>query len=114
MKAPVAKRRVSRCPGVRAAVLALGLAGTAAVAASTGEIRAQAEVVDVVPVRTGDCQPPRPDADAGLADLLAWDLRLGCEAPAAFRVFYRWDGRTFSRVMAERPGPTVPVRVQVR
>ena len=50
----------------------------------------------------------------GLADLLAWDLRLGCEAPAAFRVFYRWDGRTFSRVMAERPGATVPVRVRVR
>ncbi|MBK81612.1 MAG: hypothetical protein CMQ43_11965 [Gammaproteobacteria bacterium] len=96
------------------ALLAAGLNGAAVAAAGAGEIRAEAQVVDVVPVAGGDCQPPKPPAGTGLADLLAWDLRLGCEAPAAFRVFYRWDGRTFSRVMAERPGATVPVRVRVR
>lgn len=100
-------RSSARCLAV---VLTLGLAG----AVAAGEMRAEAEVVDVVPVGDGDCQPPKPAAGAGLADLLAWDLRLGCGTPRGFRVFYRWDGRTFSRLMAERPGPTVPVRVRVR
>lgn len=114
MRGRTIHRIVSRWSAARVVVLALTTCGVAAAAAGAGEIRAEAEVVDVVPVTTGDCQPARPVAGAGLADLLAWDLRLDCEAPAAFRVFYRWDGRTFSRVMAERPGPTVPVRVRVR
>jgi hypothetical protein len=104
-----ARSRASRL-GVVAAVLFLSLAGPA----GAGEIRADAEVVDVVPVAGGECQPAKPAGDAGLADLLAWDLRLHCEAATAFRVYYRWDGRTFSRVMSERPGSTVPVRVRIR
>ena len=110
MKLRATDRALPRRLRAVAAVLALGLAGTAA----AGEIHAEAEVVEVVPAVTGDCQPPRPAAGAGLADLLAWDLRLRCEAPAAYRVVYRWDGRTFSRMVAERPGPTVPVRVRIR
>lgn len=114
MRVRIVGRILSPWSATMIALLTLGLAGSAAAAAGAGEIRAEAEVVDVVPVTTGGCQPVRPVAGAGLADLLAWDLRLDCEAPAAFRVFYRWDDRTFSRVMAERPGRTVPVRVKVR
>jgi hypothetical protein len=30
-----------------------------------------------------------------------------------YRVYYRWDGRVYSQVMRERPGPTVPLRVRL-
>lgn len=90
-----------------------------------GEMRVQGEVVDVVPLAGAapagpsvSCQPPRPGAGAGLAALLAWDLRVDCPAAAApvagYRVYYRWDGRTYSQVMRERPGATVPLRVRLQ
>jgi len=90
-----------------------------ALPAAAGELRGEATVVDVVPLTGGtarDCQPPRPHG-GGLTELLAWDLRVDCSAagPAVtgYRVFYRWDGHTYSRVMAQPPGATVPVRVRV-
>jgi hypothetical protein len=92
--------------------------------AFAAEMRAHGDVVDVEPL-TGaasagpadHCQPPRPDSSAGLAELLAWDLRVTCPPAAApvtgYRVYYRWDGRVYSQVMRERPGPTVPLRVRL-
>ncbi len=85
----------------------------------------QAAVVDVVPLGGGAaagsdaCTVPRPAPDAGLAELLAWDLRAGCPdvraaRPAGYRVFYRWDGRTYDLVTREPPGDTIPLRVRVR
>ncbi|MEQ8858021.1 MAG: hypothetical protein RIC56_05190 [Pseudomonadales bacterium] len=104
-----------RCIWLAGAAI-LVLAGTAPGA----ELRARAPVVDVVPLGAPSsipaCEPPRPSG-IDLAALLAWDLRLDCPAPAAvatgYRVFYRWDGRTYSRVMAEHPGDSVPVRVRL-
>lgn len=88
--------------------------------ATAAELRGEARVVDVVPLSGGaterDCHPPRPHG-GGLTELLAWDLRLDCAAAApavtGYRVFYRWDGHTYSRVMSRHPGATVPVRVRV-
>lgn len=92
--------------------------------AYAAEMRVHGEVVNVVPV-TGaapegpspNCQPPRPQAGAGLVELLSWDLRVHCPPAAAsvtgYRVFYRWDGHTYSRVMREPPGATVPLRVRL-
>lgn len=65
------------------------------------------------------CATPRPPAEAGLAAVLAWDLRLGCAASrsagaaSGYRVTYRWDGRTYSRVMDHDPGDTVSLRVRI-
>ena len=106
---------------VVAGTLLAGLAAhLGAPAAVASELRGEARVVDVVPlagsVTERDCHPPKPHG-GGLAELLAWDLRLDCAAatPAVtgYRVYYRWDGHTYSRVMAQPPGATVPVRVRV-
>ncbi|HEX7036299.1 MAG TPA: hypothetical protein VF210_11020 [Pseudomonadales bacterium] len=105
--------------GWRAALIALAGLG-AAVSAAAAEMLVQGEVIDVVPVAAGgravanDCHPPRPRPEDGLVALLGWDLRASCRAAAnAYRVYYRWDGRTYSRLMPEPPGDTVPLRVRV-
>jgi len=112
---------VSVRPLVAVRMLLAGLvACLGAAAAAAAELRGEAPVVDVVPLSGSaggrDCHPPRPQ-DGGLAELLAWDLRLDCTGAAppvtGYRVFYRWDGHTYSRVMARPPGATVPVRVRV-
>jgi hypothetical protein len=89
------------------------------------EMVVQGEVVDVVPITdsaratSGDCHPRKPPADAGLVELLEWDLRTTCDAEpssariSGYRVYYRWDGRTYSRVMPEPPGETVSLRVRL-
>ena len=101
--------------------LALGASGALA-----AEMRVQGEVVEVVPItRSGavaaaenDCQPLKP-LGGNLIALLEWDLRASCPSTAhqqisAYRVYYRWDGRTYSQVMREPPGDTVPLRVRIR
>lgn len=99
----------------------LGLIGLLVLAPLTqaAEMQARAQVVDVVPLgdRAPGCRPPRP-AGGGLVELLAWDLRVACPpahptVAGGYRVFYRWDGRTYSRVMAQPPGPTIPLRVRL-
>ena len=106
-----------RAPGRwSAAVLVLLAASGWGAPAAAAEMQAEAPVVDVVPVNAsgaGGCQPPKPWRGAGLTELLAWDLRASCSAASvsAYRVYFRWDGRTHSRVMAHHPGATVPVRV---
>jgi hypothetical protein len=96
-------------------------------AAPAAEMIVQGEVIDVVPVAEStarpaapavDCHPAKPRHGANLLELLEWDLRVRCPAPAgtasAYRVYYRWDGRTYSRIMREPPGETVSLRVRVR
>jgi hypothetical protein len=86
------------------------------------EMRAEAQVVDVVALGSDtaaqpDCQPPKPATDVGLPALLAWDLRVECPASppstSKYRVYYRWDGRTYSRDMHAPPGATIPLRVRL-
>ena len=93
------------------------------------EMRVEGEVVRVIPLNTttvvverdGDCAPAKPAGQADLVALLAWDLRADCfthrrevEVEDGYRVYYRWDERVYSVVMSERPGPTIPLRVDVR
>ncbi len=111
--------------GGRAAVLA-ALGWVTATLAWADEMLVEAAVVDVVPLggaagaasKNDGCSLPRPGPEAGLAELLAWDLRAGCAEvrtrPAGYRVYYRWDGRTYDLVMREPPGETIPLRVRVR
>lgn len=84
-------------------------------------------VVKVVPITRAAAQPsdiaacarPKPAVSAGLGALLDWDLMNGCTARPStkvvtgYRVFYRWDDRTYSRTMAKRPGATVPLLVTI-
>lgn len=108
---------MTRWRRVLIAIAALG----AAAAAPAAELLVQGEVIDVVPLGSGgarraaDCRAPAPGPGAGLVERLGWDLQSACPAaPAAYRVYYRWDGRTYSRVTTEPPGDTVPLRVRVR
>jgi hypothetical protein len=93
------------------------------------EMQVEGDVVRVIPLtassvvveRSGDCAPVKPIGQADLAALLAWDLRADChtqrrkvEVQDGYRVYYRWDERVYSVVMTERPGPTIPLRVNVR
>lgn len=118
----------SRGRAVLSLLVGLPLALAANVSpARGGEMIVQGQVVDVVPLSDSgnsagraSCQPPKPGAGADLVALLAWDLRTECSGalPAArvsaYRVYYRWDGRTYSQVMSEPPGETVSLRVRVR
>jgi hypothetical protein len=91
--------------------------------AQAGELRVQAPVVDVEPinapaVRVEHCAGKPPNAS--LAQTLAWDLGLDCRTElvesgsvTGYRVFYRWDDRVYSQVMASRPGTTIPLKVRI-
>lgn len=91
--------------------------------ASAGELRVEAPVVEVEairapPVRMEHCADK--PTNASLSSMLAWDLGLQCrtetvasETVTGYRVFYRWDDRVYSQVMASRPGDTVPLKIRV-
>jgi len=109
----------------QALVALLVFAALAAEPVRAGEMLVQGDVVEVVPIMTAaapgtGCQPAKPPAGADLVTVLRWDLRRECGAgvPAGeisgYRVRYRWDGRVYSRVMAQPPGETVTLRVHVR
>lgn len=114
-------------PGMRMTATALlWLGSLAALPARAAEMLVEGEVVQVVPldgaggVSHPPCQPPRPAGDPGLIELLEWDLRARCPATAAaqqtagYQVYYRWDGRTYSRIMDRPPGDTVTLRVRLQ
>lgn len=123
---PLSHRGIRGCARAWPALIALWL-GAVAPAAEAAEMVVQGKVVEVVALggaRPGGhpdthCQPPKPAA-GGLVELLAWDLRAQCRARpgavagAGYRVYYRWDGRTYSQVMSEPPGETVSLRVRVQ
>ena len=83
------------------------------------------EVINVEPVierrhvaPAPDCPAKRPDTPY-LAELLAWDLRRDCLRRSAstvhgYRVDYRWDGRTYTRMMDESPGKRIPLLVKFK
>ncbi len=92
--------------------------------AAAAEMRVRAPVVDVEPLRAPVTEVQRcgdkPNAQATLSALLAWDLGLDCRierlessAVTGYRVFYRWDDRVYSRVMANAPGATVPLKIRL-
>jgi hypothetical protein len=58
--------------------------------------------------------------NGSLAQTLAWDLGLNCReevldsgAITGYRVFYRWDDRVYSQVMASAPGATIPLKIRI-
>ncbi len=114
-------------------MLAAWSAALAALPVLAGEIQVLGRIIDVVPIGapgrspsgTTSCEPQRPDARAGLAALLAWDLRAHCngrhaarpvggDGVSGYRVYYRWDGRTYQHVVRRPPaGDTISLRVRV-
>jgi hypothetical protein len=95
-----------------------------AATAFADSLTVQAPVVDVQPVTepARDVQrcDAKPDESRGLAASLAWDLGLNCRTErvdsgrvTGYRVFYRWDDRVYSLIMASSPGDTVPLRVRL-
>ncbi len=104
-----------------AALLLLPVAGHADVV----ERIVWGEVVNVEPVveqrnvaPSPDCPVSRPET-FDLAELLAWDLRRECLRHSTsrirgYRVDYRWDGRTYSRLMDESPGKRIPLLVKFK
>ncbi|HEY5647357.1 MAG TPA: hypothetical protein VIS76_15510 [Pseudomonadales bacterium] len=92
--------------------------------AFAGSLTVQAPVVDVQPVTAPPTEVQRcddkPDHGRGLAATLAWDMGFNCTMEriesgriTGYRVFYRWDDRVYSRVMAQSPGATIPLSVRV-
>lgn len=90
---------------------------------AAGELRVRAEVVDVEPISAPPTRIERCDdkpVNGSLAQTLAWDLGLNCReevqdsgAITGYRVFYRWDDRVYSQVMASAPGATIPLKVRI-
>ena len=113
------------------ALLALALFATTlcaghVLAAGPAELVVEGMVVQSEPVmatrrvseRVGDCDPARPAAGAGLLAVLRWDLRAECrtewreeEYVDGWRVWYAWEDEVYSRVMDERPGETVRLKL---
>lgn len=105
--------------------LALGtvIAFLAGAEVSAGELRVQAPVVEVEPISAPPTRIEHCDdkpMNGTLAQTLAWDLGLNCReevlksgAITGYRVFYRWDDRVYSRVMAAAPGATIPLKVRI-
>ncbi len=91
--------------------------------AQAGELRVRAPVVDVAPITAPaevvehcDDKP----TNGKLSALLAWDLGLNCRTEriessevTGYRVFYRWDDRVYSQIMASAPGATIPLKVSI-
>ena len=84
------------------------------------------QVTDVQPVeedyQTSVCVSADPEtkpASAGLSELLTWDLQPHCRQSSqtrvtAYRVKYRWDGRSYTQVMKKDPGERVPLLLKLR
>ena len=87
-------------------------------------VSVEAPVVDVEPITAPaeeiefcDDKP----TDGTLSALLAWDLGLNCRTEriesrevTGYRVFYRWDDRVYSQVMASAPGATIPLKLRIQ
>ncbi len=67
---------------------------------------------------------PKPEASAGLAEVLAWDLverpesEARCEAALAqrvqgYRVTYEWNGHRFEDVLPSHPGKRIPLTLEI-
>ena len=115
---------------VRAVVAVVLFAATLcaghALADGPSQVVVEGTVVQTQPVwatrrveeHVGDCAPERPATDASLLALLRWDLKADCrtewreeEYVDGWRVWYAWEDEVYSRVMDERPGETVQLRL---
>ena len=105
-----------------ARVLAVTVFALVAMTATAGEFRVQAPViqVEVLPEPDREVEQCGAKPSSGLGATLAWDLGMHCEVQLVpstqirgYRVFYEWDNRTYSQVMAEYPGATIPLKVRV-
>ena len=95
----------------------------AATSAFAGELRVQAPVVEVEPISAPPTRIEHCDdkpLNGSLAQTMAWDLGLNCReevlesgAITGYRVFYRWDDRVYSQVMAAAPGATIPLKIRI-
>lgn len=115
-----ARQRAANLSAALLLLPGLMLCGTQLLA---GELRVEAPVVDVEaisapPVRVEHCDDK--PVNASLSRVMAWDLGLGCRTElvssdtiTGYRVFYRWDDRVYSQVMASRPGATIPLTVRI-
>ncbi|MDA1076982.1 MAG: hypothetical protein O3A63_19880 [Proteobacteria bacterium] len=107
-------------------ILLLGCLSSAQGLGAAFETRGQ--VVKVIPVKETTerlvmdqpCVAARPEEGSDLGSVLRWDLRVECqqrkevrETITAYKVYYRWDGRTYDVLMPEPPGKTIPVRVNI-
>jgi uncharacterized protein YcfJ len=92
------------------------------------QFSAHGEVLKVIPIKEtterrivdGSCASKRPEYDDDLVAILRWDLRADCvvrtqvtETITAYKVFYKWDNRTYDVVMDRPPGKTIPVSVTI-
>lgn len=97
-----------------------------ALAATPQTLVVDGRVVNAEPVlserryaeEAGDCTPARPAHGAALVDLLRWDLRADCrtvwrteEYVDGWRVWYEWEDEVYTRIVEEKPGETVPLRL---
>jgi len=101
----------------------LALLSVAAITqANAAELTVQAEVINVEPVTAAATQieecPDKPQG--GLATTLRWDLGLTCttrrvasDRIEGYRVFYRWDDRVHSRIMATPPGDHISLSLKI-
>lgn len=113
------RQPAAACRWTRGLVASLLLTALPALA---GEMRVEAPVVNVEPLtgpdRIEEVCPEKPSA--GLVDTLRWDLGLSCTSRrvadtrvSGYRVFYRWDNRVYSQVMASKPGDTIALTVSL-
>ena len=74
--------------------------------------------ISAPPTRVEHCDDKPPNGS--LAQTMVWDLGLNCReeilesgAITGYRVFYRWDDRVYSQVMAAAPGSTIPLKIRI-
>jgi uncharacterized protein YcfJ len=65
------------------------------------------------------CEVAKPQPSEGLAEVLRWDLQIQCayhetSRTTAYRVEYRWDGRTYTQTMDKHPGTRIPLLLNLR
>ena len=115
--------RLCVCAGV---LVGIGLLLSARTLAATHERVVWADVTKVVPIveRRSEapthpmCAKPRPAPQAGLRELLAWDLTDTCrpreiETSRHYRVFYVWNGREYEHVTNTHPGAKIALRLEI-
>ena len=116
-------RRLSATSRAGAAVVACITVFNALGVTASEVMRVEAPVVGVEPiqgVQPAACDVPPPERSAGLVAMLRWDLRercrsLGAATISGYRVYYEWDGRRFSTVLAEAPSAeTIRLNLRVR
>ncbi len=92
--------------------------------AFAAEFYDRATVVSSEPLISGNGDAPCADTNPGsatrdgsaLTAMLAWDLT-SCETDRpvidGYRVFYEYDNQVFSTLVGEKPGLTIPIKINI-